>query len=179
MRLILGLCALAISGSAVGADVGRHASDVCAKSEQHRVRPRRQGADSLHLSRRQAIAEALTRNAQIEIAREQTAKARARRVTAIAIPDPTLTAGFDQETSPFAFGGAPSRPVGWGSSLPSRQVPAQQPYRTRRHRASESNYRLQQQTIALQASATYDSLLVALIHRREPARRTAARAAIS
>ncbi len=60
----------------------------------------------------EAIADALAHNAQLEVAREQTAEARARRVTAIAIPDPTFSAAFDQLSSPFALGGAPSRPVG-------------------------------------------------------------------
>src|SRR3954471_17071016 len=95
MRLIIGLCALAITGGAAFAQ-----------------RPNDQHSDSLRLSRRQAIAEALNRNAQLEIAREQTAQARARRVTAIAVPDPTLTAGYDQLTSPFSFSGpVAARPV--------------------------------------------------------------------
>jgi cobalt-zinc-cadmium efflux system outer membrane protein len=167
MRLILGLCALAISGGALSAqtlDATRQTS------VRNPITPRppaaAQVADSLHLTRHQAIVEALTRNAQLEIAREQTEQARARRVTAVAIPDPTLTAGFDQLTSPITFGGAPSRPVGLAfvSPFPTK-------YRVNGRigsadiRASESNYRLQQQTVALQASATYDSLLSALKHR--------------
>src|SRR4051812_12617672 len=144
MRLILGLCALAGYGSVA----------------------RGQAIDSLRLTRRQAIAEALTRNAQLEIAREQTAQARARRVTAIAVPDPQLTAAYDQLTGPLTFGRAGARPVGI-----ELDVPFPTKFRLNNRigwsdiRASESNYRLQQQTVALQASATYDSLLVALMHR--------------
>src|SRR4051812_30584700 len=144
MRLILGLCALAGYGSVA----------------------RGQAIDSLRLSRRQAIAEALTRNAQLEIAREQIAEARARRVTAIALPDPSLSAAFDQAAGPFTFGSAGARPVGLGLS-----VPFPDKFRLNNRigladiRASESNSRLQQQTVALQASSTYDSLLVALKHR--------------
>src|SRR6476660_8030626 len=115
MRLIIGLCALAASGSAASAqvlDARRPALTPTAS------RSRVQGTDSLQLSRRQAIAEALARNAQLEIAREQTAQARARRVTAIAVPDPTLTAAIDQATGPLSFGNAGSRPVGLNLSIP-------------------------------------------------------------
>ena len=145
MRLFIGVCALAIPAGAASA----------------------QATDTLHLSRRQTIAEALVKNAQLEVAREQTAQARARRVTSIAIPDPTLTAAFDQEPSPFSLSGAASRPVGLGLTIPFPDK-----FRLNNRigvadiRNSESNYRLQQQTIAVQASATYDSLLVALEHRK-------------
>src|SRR5215831_6447341 len=145
MRLFIGVCALAITAGAASA----------------------QATDTLHLSRRQTIAEALVKNAQLEVAREQTAQARARRVTSIAIPDPTLTAAFDQEPSPFSLSGAASRPVGLGLTIPFPDK-----FRLNNRigvadiRNSESNYRLQQQTVAVQASATYDSLLVALEHRK-------------
>jgi len=148
MRLIVGLCALAACGSVVSAQAPI--------------------TDSLHLSRRQAIAEALMRNAQLEVAREQTAEARARRVTAVAIPDPSLSAAYDQLNGPFTFGGAPSRPVSIGLD-----VPFPDKFRLNNRignadiRASESNYRLQQQTVANQTSATYDSLLVAFQHRQD------------
>jgi outer membrane protein TolC len=132
------------------------------------ARPARaqQGADSVRLSRRQAIDEALARNAQLEIAREQTAQARARRAIGIAVPDPSLSAAYDQATGPFSFGGAGSRPVSVGLGIPF-------PDKFRLNNrigladiaANQSNYRLQQQTVALQASAAYDSLLVALMHR--------------
>lgn len=144
MRLILGLCALATTGSVA----------------------RAQATDSLRLTRHQAIAEALTRNAQLEIAREQTAQARARRVTGIAIPDPTLSAAYDQLTGPLTLGAAGARPVAVELAVP---FPTKFRLNSRIGyadiHASESNYRLQQQTVALQASSTYDSLLVALRHR--------------
>ena len=122
--------------------------------------------DSLHLSRLQAVAEALTRNAQLEAARQQVAEARARRVTAIAVPDPTLSAAFDQAAGPFTFGSAGARPVGVGLNIPWFDK-----FRLNNRIGNAdigntlSNLRLQQQTIALQASSTYDSLLVALKHR--------------
>ncbi len=138
----------------------------CALASFARVAPAQQVADSLHLSRRQAVAEALTHNAQLEIAREQTAQAHARRVSAIAVPDPLASAAFDQLSGPFAFGNAPARPV----SL-SLNIPFFDKFRQNNRagwadiHAFEQNFRLQQQTIALQASSAYDSLLVALAHR--------------
>jgi cobalt-zinc-cadmium efflux system outer membrane protein len=149
MRLLLGLCALAAQSGVAFAQT-----------------PVGSSPDSLHLSRRQVIAEALTRNAQLEIAREQTAQARARRVSAIAVPDPTTTIGYDQLNGPFTFRGAPSKPA----SL-ELDVPFPDKFRLNNRagwadiHAYESNYRLTQQSIALQASTTYDSLLVALQHR--------------
>ena len=146
MRLIEGLCALAACGSAVSL--------------------RAQSTDSLRLSKRQAIVEALTRNAQLEAAREQTAEARGRRVSGIAVPDPTLVASFDQSPGPFTFGRAAARPVALGQTIP---FPDKFRLNNRIGLAgihqSESNYRLQSQTIANQTSATYDSLLVAFRHR--------------
>jgi len=159
MRLSLGMCALAAYGSATSAQLPQ--TPAVASSTQ--IPSGRQQTDSVRLTRRQAIAEALVRNAQLEIAREQTAQARARRQTAIAVPDPVIQAGFDQETAPFRTGGA--KPVAIGMSVPF-------PDKFRLNNrigladigAFESNYRLQRQTVSLQASASYDSLLVALKH---------------
>jgi outer membrane protein TolC len=159
MRLLFGVCALASFASATAPRCTAQAGATRANQDR--------STDTLRLSRLQAIASALTGNAQIDVARQQTHEAAARRVTAIAIPDPQFTAGFDQETSPFAFNGAPSRPVTLGLSIPF-------PDKFRLNNKigladignSQANLRLQQQTIALQASATYDSLLVALLHRQ-------------
>ncbi len=159
MRLLFGVCALAAFASATAPRCTAQAGATRANQDR--------STDTLRLSRRQAIAAALTGNAQIEVARQQTREAAARRVTAIAIPDPQFTAGFDQETSPFAFNGAPSRPVTLGLSIP---FPDKFRLNNKIGRAdignSQANLRLQQQTIALEASATYDSLLVALLHRQ-------------
>jgi len=162
MRLSAGMCALAVYGSATSAQLPH----TQAAASPLRITPARQQTDSVRLTRRQAIAEALVRNAQLEVAREQTAQARARRQTAIAVPDPNLQAGFDQQSNPFQFNGAGSRPVSIGLTIP---FPDKFRLNGRIGNADignfESNYRLQQQTIALQASATYDSLLVALKHK--------------
>src|SRR5437764_1117911 len=76
--------------------------------------------DSLRLTRRQAVAEALRANPQIEVAREQTAQARARRVTATAIPDPALAASIDQQPQLFNLGRGlgQERNVGIGLDVP-------------------------------------------------------------
>jgi outer membrane protein, heavy metal efflux system len=167
MRLFIGLCALASTASATWAQTtGTTRPGSAPNATSPRSAAGAQRTDSLRLSRRQAIAEALVRNAQLEIAREQTAQARARRVTAISIPDPALTAAYDQLTGPLTLGAAGSRPVAM-----ELDVPFPTKFRLNNRigwadiHASESNYRLQQQTVALQASSTYDSLLVALKHR--------------
>ena len=125
-----------------------------------------QTIDSLRLTRRQAIAEALAHNPQIEVARQQTAQSRARRVQAIAVPDPALTASYDAATRPLGFGSAGERNVAVDMLIP---FPTKFWLRNRVARADigsfESNYRLQTQVIAAQTSQQYDSLLVARKHR--------------
>ncbi|HEX3865239.1 MAG TPA: TolC family protein, partial [Gemmatimonadaceae bacterium] len=146
MRLYLGLCALVACSTGASAVEAQRTDD------------------SLHLSRRQAIAEALTRNASLEAGREQIAEARARRVTGLAVPDPALAANYDQV--PGAFGESPAKPIGVGFDIPFPDK-----FRLNNRigwadiHSTEANYHLQQQTIANQTSATYDSLLVAFMHR--------------
>jgi len=151
MRFILTLCAtIALGGSA----------------SAQQQEPSRPLADSLRLTRRQAIAEALNRNAQLDVARQQTAQARARRIEAIAIPDPTLAASYDEQSRLFNFGRGAARNVGIGIAIPFIDK-----FRLRNNVARadigafESNYRLQTQLIAAQTSMQYDSLLVARKHR--------------
>ena len=61
------------------------------------------------LTRSAAIEAALAYNPQLDIAREQTAQARARRVQAIAIPDPSLTASLDGQPGFLQLGNAQYR----------------------------------------------------------------------
>ncbi|HZI43519.1 MAG TPA: TolC family protein [Gemmatimonadaceae bacterium] len=133
---------------------------------QQRAGAPTQIADSLRLTRRQAIAEALTHNAQLEVARQQTAQSRARRIEGISIPDPALTAAYDESPQPFSFGGAGARDVAIDWLLP---FPSKVWLRNKIGNADigsfESNYRLQTQLIASQTSQQYDSLLVARKHR--------------
>ncbi|MGH7619414.1 MAG: TolC family protein [Gemmatimonadaceae bacterium] len=169
MRLLPKVCALAAVASAASAQapVGTRSGVQAPRSySPSSTAASQQRSDTLVLSRRQTVADALAHNAQIDVAREQIAEARARRVTGVAVPDPQLTAAFDQASGPFAFGGAGSRPVGL-----SLAIPFPDKFRLNNRigladiRNNESNLRLQQQSIAVQASAAYDSLLVALKHR--------------
>jgi cobalt-zinc-cadmium efflux system outer membrane protein len=150
MRLFSALCALAACSHLAGAQ--------------------RAPTDSIHLTRAQAIANALANNAQLDVAREQTAQARARRVTGNAIPDPQLGAAFDQLAGPLTLGGAPSKPVEVDLDIP---FPNKFRLNNRIGNADvqnfEYNYRLQQQFVALATSAAYDSLLVAQRHHAEQA----------
>ena len=74
---------------------------------------------------------------------------------------------YDQVNGPLRFGGAPSKPASV-----ELDIPFPDKFRLNNRagwadiRASESNFRLTQQTVALQASATYDSLLVSIQHRQ-------------
>jgi outer membrane protein TolC len=165
MRLIYGWCAAALYAVAASAQEPVQARQALAPSQSSAAYPRR-SIDSLHLSRRDVIAEALRRNAALEIANEQTAQARARKVTGTAIPDPAVTAGYDGLSSPFRFGGAAAKPASIQLGIPF-------PDKFRLNNrigaagvlASESNFRVQAQSVVLQASAGYDSLLSARMHR--------------
>ncbi|HEY0779171.1 MAG TPA: TolC family protein [Gemmatirosa sp.] len=118
--------------------------------------------DSLRLTRREAIAEALTRNPQIDVAREQSAQARARRVEAVAVPDPAVVGSIAQNSPTLNPGLAASRAVGVALDVPfPTKFALRNRVATADVRASESNIYLQQQLIASSTSATYDSLLVA------------------
>src|SRR5256885_14764504 len=127
-----------------------------------------QRPDSLRLSRHQAIAEALIHNTQLDIAREQTAQARARRVQGISIPDPALAASYDAQARLFGFGNAASRPVELTLSVPfPDKFRLQNKIGNADVHSFESNMRLQQQLIVSQTSQDYDALLVALRRRAE------------
>lgn len=121
--------------------------------------------DSIVLSRGAAIAAALANNPQLDVAREQTAQARARRVQAVAIPDPGLTASLDDQPGFLQLGQAQSRNVAVGI-----QVPFPDKFRLRNRiatadvQSAEQSYVSARQSIAAQTSAAYDSLLMAHRH---------------
>lgn len=138
---------------------------VAAMSAAFALPAQAQSSDSLRLTRRQVIAEALQHNATLEVASEQTAEARARRVSATSVPDPTATLAADGISNPARLKGAPSKPAGV-----ELDIPFPDKFRLNARigsadiHANEHNYRLQQQTVALLASAAYDSLLLAQMH---------------
>src|SRR5690242_7787797 len=122
--------------------------------------------DSVVLTRRAAITAALNYNPQLEVGREQTAQARARRVSAVAIPDPVLTYSLDNQPGFLQLGSA-----GQKNAAVSLAVPFPDKFRLRNNigvadiRSFEASYSAQRQQIAAQTSRAYDSLLVAIKHR--------------
>ncbi|MEP6732948.1 MAG: TolC family protein [bacterium] len=131
-------------------------------SAQTSASPRR---DSLALTRGAAISAALANNPQLEVAREQTAQARARRVQAVAIPDPALTYSLDDQPRLLQFGSAQQKNAAVGIS-----VPFPDKFRLRNRVATadvhsaEFNYVSARQQLAAQTSRSYDTLLVAYKH---------------
>lgn len=175
MRFFLGACAAIALSSPVSAQAADSAAHTLVPPDRPATRPPRgmppgmraaTSADTIRLTRRQAIAEALTNNAQLEVAREQTAEARARRVQDVAIPDPGLTGSLDQESR---FLGAPgAKNVQLGVSIPfPDKFRLQNRIGVSDIRNFEANLRLQRQTVAFLTSAAYDSLLVARRHQTD------------
>ncbi|AHG91301.1 outer membrane efflux protein [Gemmatirosa kalamazoonensis] len=164
MRVVLGLSALAALGRPARAQTAPRPPAGPPPNASASALPSVAAGDSLRLTRRQAIAEALRNNPLIEVAREQTAQSRARRVTATAIPDPAFTASIDQQPQLFNLGRAAGqeRNVGIGLDVPfPSRIRLAGRVATSDVRASESNAQLQSQLVAVGASAAYDSLLVA------------------
>ncbi len=166
MRFLLGVCALAALGSAASAQDGRGPLMPTGASTQRATGIAGQPtADSEPLSRGEAIARALVNNPLIEVARQQTAQARARRVTAVSVPDPALTYSYDQQPSFLNLGSATARNGAIGLL-----VPFPDKFRLRNAQATadvhnfEQNYRQQRQLIAFSTSQAYDSLLLAFRH---------------
>ncbi|HKO17208.1 MAG TPA: TolC family protein [Gemmatimonadaceae bacterium] len=169
MYALLGWCALVALGRAVPAQGPARLADVRGPNVlSDRAAPVAAPGDTIRLTRRAAIAEALARNPQIEIARQQTAQARARRVQGIAIPDPALVASYDEQTRLFGLGTAGSRPVSLDLAVPfPDKFRLQNRIGTADIGSFESNFVLQRQLVAFQTSAAYDSLLVAQRHRAD------------
>jgi outer membrane protein TolC len=118
-------------------------------------------ADTLRLTRDQAVAMALANNPQIAVAREQVAEARAGRVQNLGIPDPQGS-------------GYISNQAGFPSSKPvsaTLDIPFPDKFRlnynigTATLKAAEYNYDAVRQQITSQTAQTYDTLRVALRHR--------------
>jgi cobalt-zinc-cadmium efflux system outer membrane protein len=130
----------------------------------HAQVPASLGRDSITLTRQATIAATLANNPQLDVAREQTAQARAQRVQAIAIPDPALAYGTNNQPGFSQFGGAPkSAAVGIGIPFPDK-------FRLRNTaansgiRVAELNTTSTRQQLAAAASRAYDTLLVAYRH---------------
>jgi len=125
-------------------------------------------ADTLRLTRLQAVATALVANPQLDVAREQTAQVRAQRVEGMAIPDPAVTASFDDQTRFLGLGTAQSRNVGIGFVFPfPDKIRLQNSIGVANIHSSQAQYRLLQQQIAAAAGQSYDNVLLAERHRRD------------
>lgn len=120
------------------------------------------------LSREGAIAAALAHNPQLDIAREQTAQARARRVQAVAIPDPVLTYSLDGQPGFLQLGSAAQRNAVLGIGVPfPDKFRLRNAVATADVRVYEYSFTGLRQQLAAQASREYDSLLVAIRHRTD------------
>lgn len=121
--------------------------------------------DSLVLTRDAAISAALANNPQLDIAREQTAQARARRVQAIAVPDPSFSYSLDGQPRLLNLGSAQQKNAALGIS-----VPFPDKFRLRNNiasadvRSAEFGFTGVRQQLAAQTSRSYDTLLVAARH---------------
>jgi cobalt-zinc-cadmium efflux system outer membrane protein len=158
MRVCKILCALAGCASAALAQSSGTATRTAAASSA--------ALDSLRLTRREAIAQALAHNPQIEVAREQTRQARARRVQAVAIPDPVLLASLDDKTQLLGTPGAKNVEVDLSVPFPDK-------FRLRNAvaradvQSSDFQFILLRQQIAAEAARSYDALLVSRRHARD------------
>jgi outer membrane protein TolC len=127
-----------------------------------------QPLDSARLSRREALALALAHNPQLEIARAQIGEAKARKVEAISIPDPAVTASLDQQRGIFRSGTGGQKNVGVGVLVPfPNKLRLQGKIAQSDVQSAELSYQLQRQLVAAQTAEAYDSLLVALKHRAD------------
>jgi cobalt-zinc-cadmium efflux system outer membrane protein len=125
-------------------------------------------ADTIRLSRREAIAQALAHNPQLEIARALFGEARARKVEAVSIPDPAVTASLDQQRGLFQSGTNGQKNVGVDMLIPfPNKLRLQGKVAQADVASSEYSYSLQRQLVAAQTAEAYDSLLVALKHRED------------
>jgi outer membrane protein TolC len=124
--------------------------------------------DSLRLTRERAIAEALAHNPQIEVASAQLRQAEARHVEATSIPDPAITASYDQQRRFFRNGTGGQRNVGVGFAIPFPQkLRLRGSMAVADVRSARGFYAFVRQQIAAQTSEAYDSLLVAGVHRTD------------
>ena len=123
---------------------------------------------ALHLSRSQAVEEALSHNPGIAAAAQQVEEARAQMVTAAAFADPTLSADTMGERHPLDVGSGNITDLYVGFTVP---FPGKR--RLRREvaaanvKAAELSLTQTRNQVASQAAQDYDALLVALRHRQD------------
>ena len=119
------------------------------------------------LTRAQAIQQALDHNPQLEAARQQVEEARARRVQAVALPDPGVSASYDDLTGPLKLGGN-SHTLGLDVGIP---FPSKIRLRGKVAGAdvdvAQFSYTQLRQQLASETAQAYDAVLVAQRHTRD------------
>jgi outer membrane protein TolC len=122
--------------------------------------------ETLHLSRRQAIDEALARNPGLAAARAQVEEARAAVVTAAAFADPTFVADVAGQTHILNPASRTGSDQGVGVTIPfPGKTKLRREISTADLKAAEFNVTQLRQQVASQAAQAYDAILVALRHR--------------
>jgi cobalt-zinc-cadmium efflux system outer membrane protein len=121
-----------------------------------------------HVTRAQAIQEALARNPGLMASQEQIEQARAQVVVAGAFPDLTFSADVTGETHPFnpTSGTGSDQLVGVTVPFPGK-IGMRRSVAQSAVRAAEFTLIQQRQQVASQAAQAYDALLVALRHRED------------
>lgn len=119
----------------------------------------------LALTRADAVARALARNPELEVAREQAAQARARITEAAAFPDLDVTADWTGLSGPFRVGSGTGSDYGVGVTVP---FPQKFLLRSRvagaEYRSFSAAYEQLRQATASATIQAYDALLTALRH---------------
>jgi len=117
------------------------------------------------LSRRQAVAEAWAHNPGLAAARQQVAQAQARIVEARALPDPALSAEYDDETGLLSPATSPARIYGLDVAVPfPTKIHLSGQAATDLYRSAQLDYEQTRQQLAADTLAAYDALLVAQRH---------------
>ena len=126
------------------------------------------GADTLRVTRHDAVDSALAHNPQLAVAREQVAEARARVTEATAFPDPTVAADVVGEPSLVRPGTNTGHDLGVGLTVPfPTKFILQGRVSGADARNAEFAYQQLRQQTASQTAQAYDALLVALRHQAD------------
>ncbi len=116
--------------------------------------------DSLRLTRAEAIGAALKANPQLDVLREQWLQARARHVSAVALPDPTFTYSLDDEPRVLQLGKAGSKNAELGFEIPfPDKLRLRGSIASADVRSADYRYTQAKQQVAAEASKAYDALL--------------------
>lgn len=122
-------------------------------------------AEPFRISRKDAVATAISNNPAVAAAREQVEQARARISEATALPDPAFVTTLEEETGFFSPKTATSKDFGldFGIPFPNKLRLAGNVAKADL-KSTEYSLTLLQQQIALQTEQAYDALQVALLH---------------